>query len=189
MGKAIVVVFAALSLIIIPISMFYVADTSVEPSIYSIEIFGRFFDAKFGPYDVQGFGFFKFLNAFGSTMFSPQAWNDAFTNEIVIGLETGMLMMILWYVSIGFILIGIIVAFFKTRLSGLFFVIAFLADALQSIVWFLGQRQAITDPDILFFPIPISALFLLATFILAFTSKKKDSYYYSPGYSYGYGRR
>jgi hypothetical protein len=189
LGKVIVVVFAALSLVILPISMFYIGDTNVEPTNYTIEIFGRFFDAKFGPLGDQGFSFFKFLNAATSTMFSPQAWNDAFTNEPVIGLATGTLMMILWYVSIGFLIIGLIVAFFKTKLSGLFFVIAFLADGMQSLVWFLGQRQAITDPDFIFFPIPIAALFLLATFILAFTSKKKDSYYYSPGYAYGYGRR
>ncbi|NHJ47128.1 MAG: hypothetical protein FK733_05000 [Asgard group archaeon] len=189
MGKAIVIVFAALSLIIVPVSMFYIGDTSVDPSVYSIEIQGRFFDARFGPLDTPGFGFFKFIEGFTQTFFSTDAWNTAYTSEPFLGLATGTFMMILWYVSMGMLLVGIIVAFFKTKLSGLFFVLAFLSDGMQAVVWYMGMNIEITDPNIIHFPIPISALLLIVTFILAFTSKKKDSYYYSPGYSYGYGRR
>jgi hypothetical protein len=188
LGKAIVIVFASLTLLIVPISLFYIADTST-PGNYSIEIQGRFFNARFGPHDPSGFGFFKFLDDLSSNMFKTDSWNTAFTNQPVFGLATGMLMMILWYIGIGMLIIGIIIAIFKTKLSGLFFALAFVADGMQSIVWYLGMNQVLIGPNDLHFPIPISVIFLLVTMILAFTSKKKESYYYSPGYSYGYGRR
>jgi len=185
LGKAIVIIFASLTLLIVPVSLFYVGDNSL-PDSFTLEIQGRFFDAKMG--DESGFGFFKFVTS-GTSLFNPDAWNQAFTDQTFIGMQTGTLMMILWYVSIGLLLVGIIVAFFKIKISGLFFLLAFITDGLQSLVWFIGMKQVYTAPNDLIFPIPISVLFLLVTFILAFTSKKKDSYYYSPGYSYGYGRR
>lgn len=180
LGKAIVIILAAISLVVVPVSLFYVKDVGV----YTLEFQGRFFDAKIG--GESGFGFFKFVST-GTNMFSPQAWNSAFTDQTVLGLQAGTLMMILWYVSMGLMIIGIIVAFFKIKLSGLFFVLAFITDGLQALIWYLGMKQAIS-PELMF-PIPVSVLFLLVTFVLAFTSKKKESYYYSPGYSYGYGRR
>ena len=185
MGKAIVIIFATLTLVIVPVSLFYVGDTSL-PDSFTLEFQGRFFDAKMG--DDTGFGFFKFLTP-DASMFSPAAWNAAFTDQTFLGMQTGTLMMILWYVSIGLLLIGIIVAFFKVKLSGLFFLLAFITDGLQSLVWYMGMKQVYTAPTDRIFPIPVSVLFLLVTFILAFSAKKKDSYYYSPGYSYGYGRR
>jgi len=184
LGKAIVIVFAAISFLLVPISLFYVADTATDTFILDFQ--GRFYDIKMG--DEKGFGFFKFVPG-GSNFFSPSAWNTAFPNTTIFGMQVGTILMILWYVGIAALLIGIIVAFFKTKLSGLFFVLAFLIDGLQSIVWYLGMKGDATNPYDLYFPIPVSVLFLLITFILAFTSKKKESYYYSPGYSYGYGRR
>ncbi len=180
LGKAIVIIFAAISLVVVPISIFY-----INTGVFTLEIQGRFFDAKVGA--EQGFGFFKFVST-GASMFSPQAWNDAFTGQVVLGLAAGTWMMILWYSSMGLMIIGIIVAFFKTKLSGLFFVLAFITDGMQALIWYLGMKEVVAPTDLIF-PIPVSVLFLLITFILAFTSKKKESYYYSPGYSYGYGRR
>ncbi len=190
LGKVIVIVFAALSLILIPVSLYYVADTSGSEPDFSLVFHGRFYDAKIGDYiDNPGFNFFKFTST-GENIFNPSAWNDAFSSELVLGMPAGTLMMILWYVSMGVLLIGIIVAFFRVKISGIFFLLAFIADGLQALFWYLAMNQFYSsDPNVLFFPIPITALFLLATAIIAFTSKKKESYYYSPGYSYGYGRR
>jgi len=185
LGKAIVIVFAAISFLLVPMSLYYVADTSV-PDNFTLEFQGRFYDAKYG--QESGFGFFAFVPS-GSNFFSPAAWNAAFPDSLILGMQVGTLLMILWYIGIGMLLIGIIVAFFKIKLSGLFFVFAFLVDIMQSLFWYLGMKADVTNPYDLYFPIPVSALFLLVTFILAFTSKKKESYYYSPGYSYGYGRR
>ncbi|NHJ32901.1 MAG: hypothetical protein FK732_08565 [Asgard group archaeon] len=186
MGKAIVIIFAAVSLILVPVSLLYVADTNVIPADYTLEFQGRFYDAKIG--GESGFGFFKFLTP-DTSIFNPDAWNQAFPDEPIIGLQTGTFMMILWYVGMGMIVVGIIVAFFRLKLSSLFFILAFVADGLQPVIWFLGMRAEGLPANIRFFPIPISALFLLVTIIIALTSKKKESYYYSPGYSYGYGRR
>jgi hypothetical protein len=185
LGKAIVIIFAAVSLILVPVSLLYVADTSVIPADYTLEFQGRFYDAKIGA--ESGFGFFKFLTP-DTSIFNPGAWNQAFPDAVVMGMQTGTLMMILWYIGMGMLVIGIIVAFFKLKLSSLFFFLAFVADVLQPVFWYLGMR-AENPPNTRFFPIPISALFLLVTIIIALTSKKKESYYYSPGYSYGYGRR
>jgi len=182
LGKAIVIIFAAVTLVLVPVSLLIVTD----PAGFTMEFQGRFYDAKVG--NESGFGFFKFLTS-GASIFSPQSWNDAFTDEPFLGLATGTFMMILWYVGMGMIVIGIIVAFFKLKLSSLFFILAFIADGMQPIIWFLGMRAAGPPPGTQYIPIPLSALLLLVTFIIALTSKKKESYYYSPGYSYGYGRR
>ncbi|NHJ85237.1 MAG: hypothetical protein FK734_07230 [Asgard group archaeon] len=188
MGKAIVIIFAALSLLVVPVSILYIANAGTPP-VYTIDLQGRFFDFKFGGLlGNDGFTFFKFSST-GGLFFYPDTWNDAYSSDIVLGiLPAGTLMMILWCVSIGLILIGFIIAFFKLKISGIFFILACIVDVLQGIVWWLGVRGTI-DPSYTLFPIPIAALFLLATGIIAFTSKKKESYYYSPGYSYGYGRR
>lgn len=185
LGKALVIIFAAVSLILVPVSLLYVADTSVIPADYTLEFQGRFYDAKIGA--EQGFGFFKFLTP-GTSIFSPAAWNQAFPSAPIMGLATGTLMMILWYVGMGMLVVGIIVAFFKLKLSSLFFGLALVADVLQPVFWYLGMR-AENPPNTKYFPIPISAIFILVAIIIALTSKKKESYYYSPGYSYGYGRR
>lgn len=182
LGKAIVIIFAAISLVIAPVSLFYVADAGG----FTLEIQGRLYNAKYG--QENGFGFFKFVPS-GDLLFGTEAWNQQYTAETIFGMTTGLIMMICWYAAAGLILIGIIVAFFKVKLSGLFFVLAFIVDAGSSVAWFIGLRQDIATPYDLYFPIPVAALFLLITFILAFTAKKKEPYYYSPGYSYGYGRR
>jgi len=185
LGKAIVIIFAAVTLILVPVSLLVVTDKSDDPAVFTIEFQGRFYDAKVG--DESGFGFFKFLTS-GTSIFNPDSWNTAFTAAPFLGLPTGTFMMILWYVGMGMIVIGIIVAFFKLKLSSLFFILAFIADGMQPIVWFLGMRSTGPATD-QYIPIPLSALILLVTILIALTSKKKESYYYSPGYSYGYGRR
>jgi len=186
LGKAIVIIFAAVTLILIPVSLLVVSDTSVDPADYTLEFQGRFYDAKIG--GESGFGFFKFVTG-GASLFDPNAWNTAFTAEPFLGLATGTFMMILWYVGMGMILVGIIVAFFKLKLSSLFFGLALIADIGQPIVWFLGMKASGVPANIRLIPIPLGALLLLVTILIALTSKKKESYYYSPGYSYGYGRR
>ncbi len=185
LGKALVIIFAAVTLVLVPVSLLIVSDTSVDPAVFTIEFQGRFYDAKVG--GESGFGFFKFLTS-GTSFFNPDSWNTAFTSAPFLGLPTGTFMMILWYIGMGMIVIGIIVAFFKLKLSSLFFILAFIADGMQPIIWFLGMKATgpVTDRYI---PIPLSALILLFTIIIALVSKKKESYYYSPGYSYGYGRR
>ena len=160
-----------------------IGDTSAPP-VFTIDLQGRFYDVNFG--ESSGFGFFKFVFG-GGLMFSPQAWNDAFTSDLALGMPTGTLMMILWYVSTGLALVGIVVAFFRPRIAGIFILLAGIADGLLSLAWYLGMAASHSGETI--FPIPISALFFIVTAIIAFTSKKKESYYYSPGYSYGYGRR
>ena len=189
LGKAIVIVFAAVSLILLPAGFYYLGDTSVDPPIFTIDIQGNLYDAKIGDLGEKGFFFFKFSNS-GGVMFTPDAWNQAFTNELVFGLPTGTFMMILWYVAMGLTLVGIIVAIFKPKLSGLFFILGALASGFQAIVWYLGINAVYSsDPNMTYFPLPLGALFLLVVAIIAFTTKKKEAYYYSPGYSYGYGRR
>ncbi|MBD3191666.1 MAG: hypothetical protein GF308_13545 [Candidatus Heimdallarchaeota archaeon] len=188
MGKAVVIIFAVITFLLVPISIFYLADTSGTDPVFTLELQGRVYDAKFGELGEKGFGFFKWLTGDG-IIFAPTSWNDAFTDNTVIGLPAGTAMSILWYVSLGLILLGIIIAFWKTRLSGIFFILAAIADGLQSLVWYLAMALEYEGQDYLFFPIPISALFLLIVAIIAFTTKKKESYYFSPGYSYGYGRR
>ena len=182
LGKAIVIIFAAISLVIAPVGLYYVADIGG----FTLEIQGRLFNAKYG--QDNGFGFFKFVPS-GDLLFSTDAWNQQYTDEPIFGIQTGTIMMICWYVAIGLLLIGIVVAFFNIKISGIFFSLAFVVDAGTAITWFIGFRQWSANPYDLFFPIPVAPLFLLVTLILAFTSKKKESYYYSPGYSYGYGRR
>lgn len=190
MGKAIVIIFAAVSLILLPISFYYVGDTSVDPPDYTIEIQGNFYDANIGDFfGDAGFTFFKFSNS-GSVIFTPDAWNNAFTSEAVFGMATGTFMLILWYVGMGVALVGIVVAIFKPKISGIFFTLSALAYGFQGIVWYLGMAAAYSgSPEVTLFPIPLGALFFLVTAIVAFTTKKKEAYYYSPGYSYGYGRR
>ncbi len=186
LGKAIVIIFAAVTLILVPVSLLVVSDQSVDPADYTIEFQGRFYDAKIG--GPTPFGFFKFVTG-GGSFFDPNAWNAAFTAEPIFGLATGTFMMILWYVGMGMIVIGIIVAFFKLKLSSLFFGLAFIADLGQSLIWFFGMKATGIPATTKLIPIPLGALLILATIIIALTSKKKESYYYSPGYSYGYGRR
>ncbi|MEA2070251.1 MAG: hypothetical protein U9O98_03080 [Asgard group archaeon] len=187
MGKAFVVIFAIVTFLVVPISIFYIADDNTPPN-FSLDLQGRFYDWEFGELQEKGFRFFKFESG-GKVIFTPGAWNSAYTEEVSMGImPTGTFMMILWYVSSGMMLVGIVLAFFKPRLSGIFFIIAFLADGLQSLVWYFGMKASLPT-DRAFFPIPVGSLFLLALAIIAFTTKKKESYYYSPGYSYGYGRR
>ena len=58
LGKVIVIVFAALSLVLIPVSLYYVADTSSSEPDFSLVFHGRFYDAKIGDYiDNPGFIF------------------------------------------------------------------------------------------------------------------------------------
>jgi hypothetical protein len=185
LGKAIVIIFAAVTLVLVPVSLLIVTDNSVDPAVFTIEFQGRFYDAKVG--GESGFGFFKFLTP-DASIFSPDSWNAAFSSAPFLGLPTGTFMMILWYIGMGMIVIGIIVAFFKLKLSSLFFGLAFVADGMLPIVWFLGMKATGPATDT-YIPIPLSALLLLVTIIIALTAKKKESYYYSPGYSYGYGRR
>jgi len=186
LGKAIVIIFAAVTLVLVPVSLLIVSDTSVDPADFTIEFQGRFYDAKIG--ETPPFGFFKFVTG-GGSFFDINAWNNAFTNEPFLGLPTGTFMMILWYVGMGMIVIGIIVAFFKLKLSSLFFILAFIADFGQSLIWYFGMKATGIPATTKLRPIPLGALLLLVTIIIALTSKKKESYYYSPGYSYGYGRR
>ena len=125
-------------------------------------------------------------------MFTPDAWNNWWGSlDGIFGMELGLSMMIMWYISTGMILIGIVVAIFRPRISGIFFTLALIAEALQAFDWGLTYTSEIGSlfPTLSFIPIPISGIFLLVVIILAFTTKKKESYYYSPGYSYGYGRR
>lgn len=186
MGKAIVIIFAAVTLVLAPVSLLLVADTTVDPVDYSIQFHGRFYDAKIG--ETPPFGFFKFVTG-GGSFFDLNAWNSAFTGTPLLGLPTGTFMMILWYVGMGMIVIGTIVAFFKLKLSSLFFGLAFIADLGQPIIWRYGMIASGVPATTKLIPIPLGALLLLVTIIIALTSKKKESYYYSPGYSYGYGRR
>ena len=112
-------------------------------------------------------------------MFTPEGWNNAYSGEIVLGLmPTGTLMMILWYVSTGFALVGIVVAFFRPRIAGIFILLAGIADGLLAVTWYLGVSVDSDYAGLTVFPIPISALFFLVTAIIAFTSKKKESYYF-----------
>ncbi|MHA1188741.1 MAG: hypothetical protein ACTSSK_18155, partial [Candidatus Heimdallarchaeota archaeon] len=83
----------------------------------------------------------------------------------------------------------IVVAFFRPRIAGIFILLAGIVDGLLALAWYLGMSADPIYAGEIIFPIPISALFFIVTAIIAFTSKKKESYYYSPGYSYGYGRR
>ncbi len=190
MGKAIVIIFAAVSLVLLPMSFYYIGDTSIDPPDYTIEIQGNLYDVNIGDFfGDAGFSFFKFSSS-GSVIFTPAAWNAAFTGEAVFGMPAGTFMMILWYVGIGMASIGIVVAFFKPKISGIFFSLAALAYLFQGIVWYLGMTAEFSSsPEVTVFPIPLGALFFLVTAIVAFTTKKKEAYYYSPGYSYGYGRR
>lgn len=190
MGKAIVIIFAAVSLILLPMSFYYIGDTSIDPPDYTIEIQGNIYDANIGDFfGESGFSFFK-LSPSGSVIFSPNAWNAAFTSETVFGMPAGTFMMILWYIGMGVTLIGIVVSIFKTKISGIFFMLAAIAYGFQGIVWYLGMNAEFSSsPEVTVFPIPLGAIFFLATAIVAFTTKKKEAYYYSPGYSYGYGRR
>lgn len=184
LGKALVIIFASVTFLLVPVSLFYIGDTSTPP-IFTIDLQGRFFDVNFG--ESSGFAFIKFVLG-GGLMFTPEGWNNAFTGDIAMGImPTGTLMMILWYVSTGLALVGIVLAFFRPRIAGIFILLAGVVDGLMSLTWYLGMAPTHTTGVI--FPIPISALFFIATAIIAFTSKKKESYYYSPGYSYGYGRR
>lgn len=185
LGKALVIIFASVTFLLVPVSLFYIGDTSAPP-VFTIDLEGRFYDANFG--DSAGFQFAKFVQGLG-LMFTPEGWNNAYTDVPVFGMETGMLMMILWYVSTGLALIGIIVAFFRPRIAGIFILLAGIADGLLATAWYLGMSADPVNAGLTIFPIPISALFFLVTAIIAFTTKKKESYYYSPGYSYGYGRR
>jgi hypothetical protein len=188
LGKVLTIIFGIVTVILVPLSIFYIADTTTEPPNYTLDIQGRLYDVKFGDLGEKGFTFFKFSKT-GKSIFSPQAWNEAFTDEVIAGIATGTFMMILWYISIGLGLVGIIVAFFKPRIAGIFFILAVLTDLGESLVWYFGMQLELDGLPRTHFPIPVGALFMLITAILAFTSKKKESYYYSPGYSYGYGRR
>ncbi|MFW9921662.1 MAG: hypothetical protein ACFFDW_00035 [Candidatus Thorarchaeota archaeon] len=190
MGKAIVIIFAAISLILLPVSFYYIGDNSVDPPDYTIDFQGNFYGFKFGDYlGNKGITFFKFIST-GGIMFTPDAWNQAYTNDVVLGLPAGTFMMICWYTAIGLALIGIIVAFFKPKISGIFFFLAACAYGFQAVIWFLGMNIVYqSQPEVLHFPIPIGSLLFLVIAIIAFTTKKKEAYYYSPGYSYGYGRR
>ncbi len=183
LGKALVIIFAAVTFLLVPVSLFYIGDTSAPP-VFTIDLQGRFYDVNFG--DSSGFGFVKFVLG-GGLMFTPGGWDGAFTSDPFLGMSTGTLMMILWYVSTGLALVGIVVAFFRPRIAGIFILLAGIVDGLLALTWYFGMAPSHTGDVI--FPIPISALFFIVTAIIAFTSKKKESYYYSPGYSYGYGRR
>ena len=185
LGKALVIIFASVTFLLVPVSLFYIGDTSAPP-VFTIDLQGRFYDVNFG--DSTGFQFAKFVEGLG-LMFTPEGWNNAFTSSPALGMETGMLMMILWYVSTGLALVGIVVAFFRPRIAGIFILLAGIVDGLLALAWYLGMSADPIYAGEIIFPIPISALFFIVTAIIAFTSKKKESYYYSPGYSYGYGRR
>ena len=189
MGKIFVIIFAAVSLLILPVTLNYIGDPSVDPPNFTLDIEGNIYDAKLGDYGEKGFFFLKFSSS-GGNIFIPDTWNQAFTNEVVFGLPTGTFMYILWLVGMGLALIGIIVAFFATKISGIFFLLSALTYGFQAVIWYLGMNIELSaDPNIVHFPIPLASLFFLVTAIVAFASKKKEAYYYSPGYSYGYGRR
>ncbi|NHJ04219.1 MAG: hypothetical protein EAX90_05315 [Candidatus Heimdallarchaeota archaeon] len=190
MGKVITIIFAAVSLILLPVSLYYIGTPNVEPPAYTIDIQGNLYDAKIGDYlPISGFFFFKFSST-GNNIFVPESWNQAFTGELVFGLPTGTFLYILWLVGMGLALIGIIVAIFATKISGIFFLLTALIYGFQAIIWHLGMNiEYSASPEVLHFPLPVGSLFFLVVAIIAFASKKKEAYYYSPGYSYGYGRR
>ena len=175
LGKALVIIFASVTFLLVPVSLFYIGDTSAPP-VFTIDLQGRFYDVNFGA--STGFGFAKFVQGLG-LMFTPDGWNNAFTGDVALGImPTGTLMMILWYVSTGLALVGIVVAFFRPRIAGIFILLAGIVDGLLALTWYFGMAPSHTGDTI--FPIPISALFFIVTAIIAFTSKKKESYYYMP---------
>ncbi|MHA1124898.1 MAG: hypothetical protein ACTSO7_06780 [Candidatus Heimdallarchaeota archaeon] len=184
LGKALVIIFASVTFLLVPVSLFYIGDSSTPP-VFTLDLVGRFYDANFG--NSTGFTFVQFVKGVG-LMFTPAGWNNAFTGDVALGImPTGTLMMILWYVSTGLAIVGIVLAFFRPRIAGIFFLLAGIAEVLLSLTWYFGLAPSHSGLKI--FPVPLSALFFIVTAIIAFTTKKKESYYYSPGYSYGYGRR
>jgi hypothetical protein len=59
LGKVLAFIFALATFLLVPISIFYIADTNATEPVYTLDLQGRFYDVKFGDLGEKGFSFFK----------------------------------------------------------------------------------------------------------------------------------